>query len=182
MKLALGVGESLVGRLLVYDALRLRFRDVVLRRDPDCPVCGDAPTIRNLSDHRGGCQADPLAAGLLSDVASPTGGAVVSPMSVEALKVRLDEQGTHLVLLDVREPHELAICRIPSARNIPLGELAGRLSELDPSHDLVVLCRSGTRSARAVALLQARGFHRTWSLDGGILAWIDRIDPSLAPY
>src|SRR5262249_24679475 len=139
IKLVLGVGEPLVGRLLVYDALRMRFRDLKLPRDPACPICGIQPTITDLRETGAFC---------------PTREKGDSPLflgeiAVGELKARIDA-GTAPVILDVREPFEAAICRIAGARLIPLGELPARLGELDPDADIVVYCKTGGRSSRAV--------------------------------
>lgn len=185
VKLVLGVGEPLVGRFMIYDALRMRFREIVLQRDPDCPVCGHAPTIRTLIDHEIACAIE-LSSAASTDGAGtmssfPAGGAGAHDMTVEALKALID-QGADLALVDVREPHELAICCIPGAINIPLGDVVNRLSELDVDRPLVVFCRSGGRSAQAVAMLRRHGFDRVRNLNGGVLAWVDRIDPSQPKY
>ncbi|HXH06481.1 MAG TPA: molybdopterin-synthase adenylyltransferase MoeB [Vicinamibacterales bacterium] len=173
IKLVLGIGEPLVGRFLIYDALKMRFRELKLRRDPDCPVCGDRPTVRSLIDYEQFC-------GL-----RPAGGAQQGPavpeITVEELKGRLD-RGEAVFVLDVREPSEYRINRIAGSTLIPLGELPRRLEELDRHRDIVVHCKSGMRSAKAVALLRERGFERVWNLKGGILAWIERIDPSQPRY
>jgi molybdopterin/thiamine biosynthesis adenylyltransferase/rhodanese-related sulfurtransferase len=166
LKLILGIGEPLVGRFLVYDALTMRFRDLKLPKDPDCPVCGVHPTITELRESGTVCEIG-------------TGDSPV--FSVRDLKARMDE-GRALVILDVREPSEAAICRIPGSRLIPLGELPRRLDELDPAAEIVVYCKSGTRSARAVVLLREKGFSRATNLTGGILNWISEIDGSLSRY
>jgi len=161
IKVLLGIGEPLVGRFLVYDALRMRFRELRLPKDPDCAVCGPRPTITALREYDGYCDAE-----------STTPG---------ELKARIDA-GIAPVILDVREPFEHAICRIPGSRLIPLGELPRRLSELNPGDDIVVHCKSGGRSARAVSLLREHGYGRAANLTGGILAWINDIDPSQSRY
>jgi sulfur-carrier protein adenylyltransferase/sulfurtransferase len=166
LKLILGIGEPLVGRFLVYDALTMRFRDLKLPKDPDCPVCGVHPTITELRESGTVCEIG-------------TGDSPV--FSVRDLKARMDE-GRALVILDVREPSEAAICRIPGSRLIPLGELPRRLDELDPAAEIVVYCKSGRRSARAVVLLREKGFSRAANLTGGILNWISEIDGSLSRY
>jgi sulfur-carrier protein adenylyltransferase/sulfurtransferase len=173
IKLILGTGQPLVGRLLLYDALQMRFRELKLRRDPDCPVCGDHPTIRALVDYDAFCgitppQAQPAASG-------------VPEVTVEELKKQLD-RGENVFVLDVREPNEYQICKIAGSKLIPLGDLPARVGELDRDRDLVVHCKMGGRSAKAVALLQERGFTRVRNLKGGILAWIDRVDPTQSKY
>ncbi len=166
LKLILGIGEPLIGRFLVYDALKMRFRDLTLPKDPDCPVCGARPTITTLRESAASCET------------RHTGG---YECSARELKARIDA-GRAPVILDVREPSEAAICRLPGSRLIPLGELPRRLGELDPAAEIVVHCKSGGRSARAVALLRERGFARASNLTGGILSWINEIDGSLCKY
>jgi molybdopterin/thiamine biosynthesis adenylyltransferase/rhodanese-related sulfurtransferase len=169
LKLILGIGEPLIGRFLVYDALRMRFRDLKLPRDPDCPVCGLRPTITSLRAYDEYC-------------APPEVGPLALPMmTASELKGRIDAGRTPLIL-DVREAAEAAICGIPGARLIPLGELSTRTGELDPGAEMVVYCKSGGRSARAVALLRGKGFTGAINLTGGILSWINDIDPSLHRY
>jgi adenylyltransferase/sulfurtransferase len=166
LKLILGIGEPLIGRFLVYDALKMRFRDLKLPKDPDCPVCGLRPAITTLRESAASCD---------------TRGGGAPELSVRELKARIDA-GRLPLILDVREPSEAAICSLPGARLIPLGELPRRLAELDPSAEIVVHCKSGGRSARAAALLQERGFTRVSNLTGGILRWINEIDSSLPRY
>lgn len=178
IKLVLGVGEPLVGRFLVYDALRMRFRELKLRRDPECPVCGERPTIRTLVDDEQFCGA--TAAGA-AEPARADLAAMSSDMTAIELKARLD-RGDTVFILDVREPPEPAICRIAGATLIPLGELPHRLAELPADRDIVVMCRSGARSARATAFLRDRGLSRAYNLAGGILDWIDKVDQSQSKY
>jgi sulfur-carrier protein adenylyltransferase/sulfurtransferase len=183
IKLLLGIGEPLIGRFLVYDALRMRFRELKLRRDPDCPVCGDRPTVLALIDYEQFCGVAASGAGEgaggREDGKETSAG--MDEMTVEELKARMD-RGDDLTVLDVREPHEVQICRIDGATLIPLGELPRRFEELSRDRDLVVQCRSGVRSAKAVAFLRRHGFERAVNLKGGILEWIDRIDPSQPKY
>ena len=173
IKLILGAGQPLVGRLLLYDALQMRFRELKLRRDPECPICGDHPTIHALIDYDQFC-------GVVPAHTQPTAGGVPE-VTVEELKAKLD-RGENVHVLDVREPNEYQICRIAGSTLIPLGELSNRTAELDRDRELIVHCKMGGRSAKAVALLQERGFTRVRNLTGGILAWIDRIDPSQSKY
>jgi adenylyltransferase/sulfurtransferase len=167
LKLVLGRGETLAGRLLVVDALAMRFREVRLRRDPACPSCGEGRRPAALVEPAPAC-ADAGAAPEVPEI------------SVEELRLR-QEAGAAPPLLDVREPHEAGICTL-GGRLIPLGDLPGRLGELDPSLGWVVYCRSGRRSARAVALLRDAGFAGARNLAGGVLAWAERIDPRMARY
>jgi sulfur-carrier protein adenylyltransferase/sulfurtransferase len=176
IKLVLGAGDSLVGRLLVYDALRMRFRELKLQRDPDCPICGARPTITELREADAHCSTKKGDSHLFSQMEGTTG-----EMTVGELKARIDA-GTAPAILDVREPFEAAICCLPGSRLIPLGQLPQRLAELDPDAEIVVHCKSGGRSARAVGLLRDRGFTGAVNLQGGILRWIKEIDPSLPGY
>ena len=173
IKLIIGVGEPLIGRFLIFDALRMRFRELRLRRDPECPVCGDRPTVRELINYEQFCGVAPAA-----QTSAP---ATVEETTVEELKRRFDA-GDDTFLLDVREPQEYQICTIPRSTLIPLGDLPSRLSELEGRRNIVVHCKSGVRSAKAVKLLREAGFVDAVNLQGGILDWIDRIDPSLPKY
>ncbi len=176
LKLLLGGGNPLIGRLLLYDAWNMRFRELKLRRDPECPVCGDKPTIRELIDYEQFCGMAPAA--------HLDAGSADEEATVEELKAGMDN-GAGVFLLDVREPNEYQICRIPGSVLIPLGQLLNRLDELpDPSdrREFIVHCKMGGRSAKAVRQLHERGYTRARNLKGGILAWIDRIDPSQPKY
>ena len=172
VKLIIGVGEPLINRFLIYDALRMRFRELKLRRDPECPVCGDNPTVRELVDYEQFCGVTPVTASETGD-----GG----DMTVEELRARIDQKAG-VFILDVREPQEFQICRIPGSTLIPLGDLPKRLGELEGQDTMVVHCKSGVRSAKAVTLLHEAGFKKAQNLRGGILAWIDKVDPSLPKY
>jgi adenylyltransferase/sulfurtransferase len=172
IKLVLGIGRPLVGRLVLYDALALSFRELRLCRDPGCPLCGENPTIRALVDYDEFCGA-----GRGEDAPAPEG----SEVTPAELKAWLDS-GTSIQILDVREPHESAICRIEGAVLIPLGSLQERLHEVDRTRPVVVHCRSGVRSAWAVAFLRRGGLARAYNLSGGILAWARDVDPSLKTY
>jgi adenylyltransferase/sulfurtransferase len=173
IKLILGTGQPLVGRLLLYDALQMRFRELKLRRDTECPVCGDHPTIHELIDYDAFCGITPPA--------PATAQSGIPEVTPEELKAQLD-RGDDVFVLDVREPNEFQICRIAGSTLIPLGELAQRTGELDRNREMVVHCKMGGRSAKAVALLQERGFTKVRNLKGGILSWIDRVDPSQPKY
>ncbi|HEY8551216.1 MAG TPA: molybdopterin-synthase adenylyltransferase MoeB [Vicinamibacterales bacterium] len=190
VKLILGIGEPLIGRFLIYDALRMRFRELKLRKDPDCPVCGTHPTVTELIDYEQFCGVKPAAAeapapaqatGPVPSRASSTGPGGIPEITAEELKAWRDSD-PNLVILDVREPHEVQIARLEGSKVIPLGELPKRVNELDPSRDLVVHCKVGGRSAKAVAFLREHGFDKAINLKGGILAWIDKVDPSLPKY
>lgn len=171
IKLILGSGDSLAGRLLLVDALGMKFRELKLRKNPDCPVCGEHPTVRELIDYNEFCgirgEEKPVADN-------------IPLMHVEELKQRLDNK-EDIFVLDVREPHEYQICNI-GGYLIPLNDLPKRVSELDSSREMVVHCRSGVRSGKAVEFLQQAGFTKAKNLAGGILAWADKIDPSMPKY
>jgi adenylyltransferase/sulfurtransferase len=170
LKILLGIGEPLVGRLLLYDALAMRFEELTLRRAPDCPLCGESPTIRELQDYPAFCG---LGRG---EETLP-----VEEITAPELKRRLDA-GEDLTLVDVRDPHEWAICRIEGARLVPLGALAERMHEFDSSRTYVLHCKTGARSARAISQLRSAGFRRLLNLKGGVLAWAREVDPSLPTY
>ena len=171
IKLILGAGEPLIGRLLLIDALGMKFRELKLCKNPDCPACGRHPTITKLIDYNEFC-------GIRGEEKPVETG--VPEMQVEELKRRLDK-GDDLYVLDVREPHEYQICNI-GGHLIPLGDLPKRVNELDSSREIVAHCRSGVRSAKAVGFLQQAGFKKVHNLAGGILAWADRIDPKMPKY
>jgi adenylyltransferase/sulfurtransferase len=169
MKLVLGRGETLVGRLLLFDALTLRFRELTLRRDPECPVCGQHPTVRELIDYEALC-------GVGAPPAYDGPEVTVQELAREA------RENPDLVVVDVREPYEWEICRIPGAVLIPLSELPERLNELDGHQDIVTHCHHGSRSFHALQILKAAGFPRVRSLRGGIDAWSEEVDPSVPRY
>jgi sulfur-carrier protein adenylyltransferase/sulfurtransferase len=171
IKLILGQGEPLIGRLLLVDALGMNFRELKLRKNPDCPVCGTHPTITKLIDYNEFC-------GIRGEEKPVETG--VPEIQVEELKRKLDA-GENLFVLDVREPHEYQICNI-GGYLIPLGDLPKRVNELDTSREIVAHCRSGVRSAKAVNFLRQAGFTKVTNLAGGILAWADRVDPSMPKY
>jgi adenylyltransferase/sulfurtransferase len=175
VKLILGKGNPLIGRLLLYDALDMSFREMKVRKDPKCPICGTNPTIRELIDYQEFCGmrgAEP---------APPSGDAgEITPLELAALL--RDPNGPRPLVLDVRNPEEIAVCRIAGSTVIPLPELADRLGELDKAAPIVVHCKSGARSAKAVALMREAGFADLRNLTGGILAWIKDVDPSLSTY
>jgi adenylyltransferase/sulfurtransferase len=167
IKLILGVGQSLVGRLLHFDALKMKFRELNLRRDPQCPVCGEHPTISSPIDYEVFC-------GTHDHEATPT-------ISVHELKRKMDA-GEPFKLIDVRETFEYEIARIDGAKLIPLREIADRASELQQDDPIIVHCHSGIRSANAVQLLRQRGFANVYNLEGGIDAWSDKIDHNVPKY
>jgi len=171
IKLILGKGEPLIGRLLLIDALGMKFRELKLRKNPECPACGKHPTITKLIDYNEFC-------GIRGEEKPVETG--IPEIQVEELKRRLDA-GDDLFVLDVREPHEYQICNI-GGHLIPLGDLPKRVSELDSSREIVAHCRSGVRSGKAVAFLQQAGFKKVHNLAGGILAWADRVDPKMPKY
>jgi adenylyltransferase/sulfurtransferase len=175
VKLILGAGEPLVGRLMLYDALAMRFRELKLRRNPECPACGDRRTVTKLIDYHQFCgvpgQDEAPAVAALSN-------GEIEPVDV---KKKLD-LGEDFVLIDVREPHEYQICKIPGAKLIPLGDLARRLEEIDASKLVVAHCKMGGRSAKACDLLRQSGYKQVLNMKGGILAWSDRVDPRVPKY
>src|ERR1700759_2466404 len=166
IKLILGVGDPLIGRLLLVDALGMKFRELKLRKNPDCPVCGTHPTVTKLVDYNEFC-------GIREE--EKTRSNAVREIQVEELKRRLEAK-EHLFVLDVREPHEYQICNL-GGYLIPLNDLPNRVNELDSSREIVVHCKMGGRSAKAVAFLQQAGFSKVHNLAGGITAWSDRVDP-----
>ena len=174
IKLIMGIGEPLIGRLLHFDALKLKFREFKLRKDPKCPVCSENPTITELIDYEQFCGIPQAKAAEAEETMVPT----ITAVELKAKQVR----GDRFVLVDVREPFEFDICSIPGARLIPLGELAARMSELDSADEIVLQCKSGVRSARALKLLQEAGFGKLWNVEGGILAWADTVDASVPKY
>lgn len=175
IKVILGTGEPLIGRFLIYDALKMKFRELKLRRDPECPVCGDHPTVKALIDYEQFCGLKPAAGTAAAPVAE------IPAVTVDEVKQRLD-RGDDVVVLDVREPHEVDIVRIEGSTVIPLGDLPNRLDELPRDKDLLVHCKMGGRSAKAVTLLREKGFDRAANVTGGILAWVDRIEPHKSKY
>ena len=168
IKLLLGTGESLVGRLLLYDALEMSFRELKLRKDPKCPICGEQPTIRELIDYDEFCGVKPAAA-------EPTA------LSAKQLAERL-ARGDDLVVVDVREPHEVAIARFPNAIHVPMREIPARLGELPADRTLVLACHTGVRSQRVLEFLKQQGWTRLQNLTGGIDAWSREVDTSVPRY
>ena len=177
VKLILGVGQTLAGRFLIYDAMKMRFRELTLRKDPECPVCGTNPTVTALIDYDQFC-------GVVPAQAAPPAPVLTDAMAdVSVLEFKaMQDAGTAPLLIDVREPHEYQICKIEGSVLIPLGDLPARVGELDPAVEVVMQCRSGVRSGKAAAFLRERGFKSVHNLTGGILAWIDQVDPSQPKY
>jgi adenylyltransferase/sulfurtransferase len=173
VKLILGRGEPLIGRLLHYDALQMKFREFKVRRNPKCPICGDQPTIKQLIDYDQFC-------GIRGqETVKPTASG--NDVTVEELKQRLD-RGEEVFVLDVRNPPEYAICRIEGSTLLPLPELPMRFRELDDEREIIVHCKSGMRSAKAVAFLREQGFTKVKNLKGGILEWATKIDKKMPTY
>jgi len=173
IKLILGTGEALIGRLLLVDTLSMRFREMRLRKDPACPVCGPNASIKELIDYNAFC-------GITAEPSGETTMSALPEMTVEELKQKMDAK-EDIFVLDVREPHEYQICNL-KGKLIPLGELPRRVHELDSSREIVAHCRSGKRSAEAVDFLKKAGFRKIHNLTGGILAWSDQVDPSVPKY
>jgi molybdopterin/thiamine biosynthesis adenylyltransferase/rhodanese-related sulfurtransferase/molybdopterin converting factor small subunit len=175
LKLILGRGRTLIGRLLLYDALEMKFRELKLRKNLKCPLCGENPTIKALIDYEQFCGIRPQP----STAATSKEEAV--EMTPEELKVRMDS-GTSPTIVDVREPHEFDICRIPNSILIPLGQVPNRMNELDKNAEIVVHCKMGGRSAKAVDLMRKAGFTNVKNLTGGINRWAEKVDPAMPKY
>jgi adenylyltransferase/sulfurtransferase len=182
IKLILGKGEPLIGRLLLVDALSMRFRELKLRKNPECPVCGPNPTVTELIDYNQFCGIAPEPA----QAATIKNG--IPQITVKELKHRLDKKEAYndnFLLLDVREPYENQIAQLATTfggKFIPQNDVPNRISELDPAQDIIVHCRSGARSQKIAELLKSQGFQNVSNLAGGILAWSDEIDPSVQKY
>jgi len=174
IKLIVGIGDPLIGRLMHFDALKMKFREFKIRRDPACPVCGENPTVTKLIDYDTFCGIPQAAA---AGEAEPP----VPEISVEELHAKL-ASGEKVTLIDVREQFEWDIARIPGAKLIPLGDLHSRMSELDSADTIYLQCKSGVRSANALRELQGAGFSKLFNVRGGILAWAERIDASVPKY
>jgi molybdopterin/thiamine biosynthesis adenylyltransferase/rhodanese-related sulfurtransferase len=174
IKMIIGIGDSLIGRLVSFDALKLRFKEFKIRKDPNCPICGDHPTIHELIDYDQFCGVPQADAEAAKELDVPT-------ITATELKTKMDRK-ERFVLVDVREPFEYDISRIPGSKLIPLGELPARLSELDSADDIVLHCKVGGRSAKALRILQEAGFRKLNNLKGGITAWSDDVDPTIPKY
>jgi molybdopterin/thiamine biosynthesis adenylyltransferase/rhodanese-related sulfurtransferase/molybdopterin converting factor small subunit len=173
IKLIIGAGEPLIGRFLIFDALKMKFRELKLRKDPDCPVCSAHPTVTKLIDYDQFCGIYPAAE------PAPVNNA--TDISAVELKKRLD-RGDRLTILDVREPNEYQINRIAGSVLIPLGDVPKRYHELDPNEEVITQCKVGGRSAKAADFLRSVGFKKVLNLTGGIVDWIDKVDPSQPKY
>jgi sulfur-carrier protein adenylyltransferase/sulfurtransferase len=171
IKLITGIGEPLIGRLMLYDALAMRFRELKLRRNPECPVCGEHPTVTELIDYDQFC-------GITPEVQQSDASYEITPIEVASWLGREDRP----FLLDVREANEWEIGRIDGAVRISVNELAEHMNELNPAVEMVVYCRSGVRSGRAVDMLKQAGFRRVKNMVGGILRWSDDVDPTIPKY
>jgi len=178
IKLLSGIGDPLIGRFLIYDALRMRFRELKLRKDADCPVCGVHPTVTKLIDYEQFCGLRPAEPEPTTVSTKTNRGFEITAVE---LKQRLD-RGEKLRIIDVREPMEYQINRIAGAQLIPLGEIPRRYAELDPEEELIMQCKTGARSGRAADFLRSVGFKQVLNLKGGIVDWIDKVDPSQPKY
>ena len=177
IKLIMGIGEPLIGRFLIYDALRMKFRELKLKKDPDCPVCGTNPTVTELIDYEQFCGVAPAA----TEVAVSTSNSNETETDVKELKRKIDAK-EDFFLLDVREPNEYQIGKIPGSTLIPLGEVPQRVEEIPRDKEIIVHCKMGGRSAKAAAFLRQQGYTNVKNLKGGILDWSDKIDPSVPKY
>jgi len=171
IKLIIGKGTPLIGRLLRFDALEMKFQELKLRKDPNCPICGENPTITELIDYNEFCGIRP---------APEIEGDTAVEITPEELKERLERDD--VVLVDVREPHEWDICHIEGAKLIPLSEFTRRINELDSASEIVLYCHHGQRSMRALRFLEKAGFRKLWNLKGGIDAWALSVDPDMPRY
>jgi adenylyltransferase/sulfurtransferase len=180
IKLILGDGEPLINRLLLFDAWKMRFRELKLRRDPECPVCGENATIKELIDYEEFCGLRPQPTP--AQLAEASRQEQMPEITAAELKERL-ERGEDLQVIDVREPHEYDIARLPDTKLIPLGQVVARMSEIDPARETVVHCKGGVRSAKAIEALKEAGFPgRLINLKGGITAWSTDVDPTVPKY
>ena len=177
IKLIMGIGEPLIGRFLIYDALRMKFRELKLKKDPDCPVCGTHPTVTELIDYEQFCGVAPAA----TEVAVSASNSSETETDVKELKRKIDAK-EDFYLLDVREPNEYQIGKIPGSTLIPLGEVPQRLDEIPRDKEIIVHCKMGGRSAKAAAYLRQQGYANVKNLKGGILDWSDKVDPSVPKY
>lgn len=174
IKLILGTGSPLIGRLLLFNSMKMQFRELKLRKDPNCPLCGEQRTIHELIDYEQFC-------GIRGEETPPVEVDEMDEITVIELKERMDS-GEELIIIDVREPHEHAIARMPGTQLIPMGQILERLHELDPEAEIILHCRSGKRSADVLYQMREKGFKNLKNLKGGILAWSDEIDPTVPKY
>ncbi len=174
IKLILGIGTPLIGRLVLFNALKMQFRELKLRKDPNCPICGNNPTIHELIDYEQFC-------GIRGEETEAVPVAPSEEITVVELKKRLDN-GEQLTIVDVREPFEYAIAHIPGTLLIPLGQVAERARELNPDEEIILHCKVGKRSAEALGILKAKGFKNLKNVVGGILAWSEEVDPNVPRY
>ncbi|MHB8586569.1 MAG: molybdopterin-synthase adenylyltransferase MoeB [Thermoplasmatota archaeon] len=184
LKILLGIGDPLIGRLLLYDALGMSFTELAIRKNPNCPVCGTNPTVTELIDYEEFCGLPGAHAEAAGPAATPGLGARFDPdvIDVPAATVAARRKAGDVVIIDVREPYELQIAAIEGAATIPLGQLPGRTAEIPRDRDVVMVCHTGGRRGRATRFLRAQGFERVWNLAGGVAAWADEVDPTMATY
>ncbi len=168
LKLVLGLGQSLLNRLLLFNALEMRFREIKIRRDPDCSICGENPRIKALIDYELFCGTN-----LTNQSMHP------DEVTVQDMKQALDQPGLGIQVIDVREPEEHRLARVAGTQLLPLSSLAVRYSELDPAKTYYLHCKMGGRSMKAVEFLRQQGFRKVKSVAGGITAWSDQIDPTV---
>jgi adenylyltransferase/sulfurtransferase len=173
LKLALGAGVSLMGRLLLFDALEMKFREIKVRRDPQCPLCGDHPTITSLIDYEHFCGRNDVNENRMTRP---------DEVTVQDMKAALKDPAKRIQVIDVREPDEQQIARIEGVPLMPLSTFADRFAELDPAREYYIHCKAGVRSMKVVQFLKEQGFKSVKSVQGGILAWSDQIDPAVPKY
>jgi adenylyltransferase/sulfurtransferase len=180
IKLILGDGEPLINRLLLFDAWKMRFRELKLRKDPECPICGERATIKELIDYEEFCGLRPQPT--TEQLAEATKQERMPEITATELNERLG-RGDELQIIDVREPHEYEIARLKDTKLIPLGQVVARMSEIDPERETVVHCKGGVRSAKAIEALKQAGYSgKLINLKGGIIAWSNDVDPSVPKY
>ena len=174
IKIIIGKGDLLTGRLVLFDALKMKFRELKIRKDPTCPICGPNATIKELVDYDQFCGTAPVDAPVRKMLSLPE----IAPLE---LKAKLD-RNENVVILDVREPHEVAICALPGALFIPIGDLPKRMHELDSAREIVIYCKGEIRTGQAFRILQHAGFQKLKALEGGIEGWAEDVDPSMPTY
>lgn len=181
IKLILGIGDSLIGRLLLFDALKMKFREMKLRKDPKCPLCGENRTIHKLIDYEQFCGMPARESSVTPVVAAASGMGNPDEIIAPQLKKKMDAKET-FILLDVREPHEYEVAQITGSQLIPLGQLEKRINELQKDADIVIHCKAGVRGDKALKILRQHGFQKLTNLKGGILAWSREVDPNVPEY